>query len=291
MSMKIFLTGSTSYLGSKFIEMYGSKYDILGVSMNDSLNPLDLADKEKLNKIYNGFKPDAIIHLAADIGRDETTLSTITKTNPSIVQSLIELAQADKTPFVFTSSEAVYGGKWDAGDYKEEDTKLPRNLYGESKVLSEELLVSSRLPYLITRGHRYIGISSPAFSKKKQFPDALKAVVSSEPIHLDSKKTFTPALINNICDIIDYFLTNDINNKLILNVGINKKTTFYDLIRDVTSKLDLNTELIYNDGDEAGWPKNSSLNFEKLLSSNYPTVSYEEALEIIRSDFKKLNSK
>lgn len=287
--MKIFLTGSTSYLGSKFIDLYGSKYDILAVSAHDTVTPVDLLNKEQLTKVYKNFNPDAIVHLAADKGRDFTTKNTITKTNPEIVQTLIELALPKKIPFIYTSSEAIYGGKWNKGDYIENDEPEPRNFYGESKVASEKLLRDSGLPYLITRGHRYVGIASPSFNSMKQFPDTIKSLMAGDAVHLDSNKIFTPVLINNICDIFDYYIENDTTKQVVYNVGIDKKTTYYEFIKDVARKLGLDEDLIINDGIEEKWPQNSSLNFAKIQNSEYPNVTYEQALEIIKSDFEKFD--
>lgn len=286
--MKIFLTGSTSYLGSKFIDLYGSKFDILAVSAHDPVSPLDLLDNEKLTTVFNQFNPDVIVHLAADLGRDVTTSGEITKTNPSIVQSLINLALPNKTPFIFTSSESVYGGKWDEGDYKETDKLEPRNLYGESKVIAENLLINSGLPYLITRGHRYVGIPSPRFNKAKQFPDTIKNITLGNVVHLDSKKIFNPVFINNICDIINYYIENDLDKKNLINMGVNKKTTYFDFVSDVANAIGLDKNLIKNDGNEAGWPNNGSINVNKMIGLNYPTVSYEEVINTIALEFNKL---
>jgi dTDP-4-dehydrorhamnose reductase len=286
--MKIFLTGSTSYLGTKFVDIYGNKFDIFGVSFHDEVNPIDLLDKQKLTDVFKQFNPDVIVHLAADLGRDITTTDKITKTNPEIVENLVELALPNKTPFIFTSSEAVYGGKWDEGDYSETDNLEPRNPYGMSKVIAEKILVDSGLPYLITRGHRYVGIPSKRFDKAKQFPDTIKNIVNGNVVHLDSKKIFCPVLINNICDIINHYIESDLGKKVLINMGINKKTTYFDFVSDVVHVIGLDKDLLKSDGDEAGWPNNSSLNMNKMIELGYPSVNYEDLIRIIALEFKEL---
>lgn len=223
---KILLTGSTSYLGTKFIENYGSRFEILGIARSDPKNPVDLLDLESLKKIALGFDPDVIIHAAADVGRDSTTSAEITKTNPVITKNLIDIAQVKRTPFIFTSTEAVYGGKEETGEYKETDPYQPRSSYGLSKVMSEKIVIESGLPYLITRGHRYVGISK-SFSRPKQFPDFLSALVAKKQVHLDNTKLFTPVLINNACDILAHYINNDLDKQIILNIGTDKKTYLF----------------------------------------------------------------
>jgi dTDP-4-dehydrorhamnose reductase len=281
---RIFLTGSTSYLGTKFIELYGSRFEILGIARSDSKTPVDLLDFEAVKATYANFSPDIIIHVAADIGRDSTTSKDIIKTNLAATENLVDLALTDNVPFIFTSTEAVYGGKEEGGEYTETDPYKPRSPYGASKVESEKILIASGLPYLITRGHRHVGISK-SFSNPKQFPDSLKALVAKQQIHLDSHRFFKPVLINHICDVFIHYLENDIDKQLILNVGVDKATTYYSLVQDVAAKLDLNTSLIKSDGEEAGWPQNSILSLNRLVESGYPVVSYEQLLDVIKTDF------
>lgn len=280
---KIFLTGSTSYLGTKFIELYGSQFDILGIARSDKNNPVNLQDFESVSRAFKDFKPDFIVHLAADLGRDYASSSQIKESLPSITRHLVELAKPANTPFIFTSTEAVYGGKETQGGYAETDELKPRSLYGEAKVESEKLIKESGLPYLITRGHRYVGISK-SFNKPKQFPDTLKALQAGEVVHLDSHKIFTPFLINNACDIFAHYLNNDADKQLILNIGVDRPTTYYDFVVDVVKALEIDAHLVKPDGEEAGWPENSSLSMQKLRGLEYPSINYEEMLKIIKAD-------
>lgn len=280
---KIFLTGSTSFLGTKFIELDGDTYEIFGVSRADKAHPVDLLDFEAVKRSYKDFQPDVIVHIAADVGRDSTTVDTITETNPAITKNLVELAKSTNTPFIFTSTEAVYGGKEDTGEYKEDDPFKPRSPYGQSKVLSEAVVKNSGLPYLITRGHRYVGISK-TYDRPKQFPDALKTIKSGQELHLDSAKLFKPVLINNICDIFAHYIEHDMDKQIVVNIGTDKATTFFDFMSDVARELGFDTTLIHSDGNEAGWPQNSTLSLEKIRQLAYPMVNYAEMLEVIRKD-------
>lgn len=117
-------------------------------------------------------------------------------------------------------------------------------------------------------------------------PDTLKDLVAHKVVHLDSKKIFNPALINNICDIFSHYINNDLGEQIILNIGVDKKTTYHDFIRDVSKALGLDTSLIKNDGDEEGWPMNSSISVNKVTELGYPTVNYEDMLNIIAKDFE-----
>ncbi len=281
---KIFLTGSTSFLGSKFIELYGEHFNIFGISRSNRKHPVDLLDFVAVKKAYLDFQPDIIIHTAADLGRDQATSNTIVETNPAITKNLIELALLQNIPFVFTSTEAVYGGKEQTGEYSESDPYKPRSPYGESKVASEKLLIDSGLPYLITRGHRYVGVNK-SYTKPKQFPDAITTLTQNKEIHVDSHKLFKPCLINNIADVFAYYIENDFGKKVLINLGVDHATTYYEFLIDVADALDLNKTLIKPDGEETGWPQNSTLSLDKAKELNYPIPSYKEVLAVLKYDW------
>ena len=281
---KLLLTGASSFTGTKFIELYSNKYDISPISRNNPAAPIDLNDKGALEQLFESVKPDVVVHLAATIGRDSKNADVLT-VDVATTKSLIDLAKEHEIPFVYTSSEIVYNGRKE-GMYEESDSYRPRSDYGKSKVISEEYLRNSGLPYLITRGHRYIGYPSPGFDRPKQFPDALREVLSGNDIHVDSKRKVTLILIDDICDIIDHYIQHDIENQLILNMGTEKVTTYYDLWLDITKVAGINPELIHGDGDEPGWLMNNSLSTKKLRKLGYPQRSYEQVVKVITDGIK-----
>lgn len=280
---KIFLTGSTSFLGSKFIELYKDTYEILGVSAHDPLHPVDVLDLEAVKKTYLEFQPDFIIHAAALVDHNNPDLVA-----PNVLgtKNIVEVAQVHKTPIIFASSEAVYGGKEQTGEYKETDEYRPRNAYGISKVESEKVVIASGLPYLITRCHRYVGINKN-HTKPKQFPDTLRALGSNWEVHLDNHRLFKPCLINNIAEVYVYYIEKDADKSIIVNLGVEKATTYHDFIMDVAKELGLDTNLIKPDGVEKNWPENSTLSVEKLKELGYPVLTYENLLATLKKDWTK----
>lgn len=169
---RIFLTVSTSFLGTKFTDLYSRQFEILGVARSDAAHAIDLLDFNSVKKLYMDFHPDVVIHAAADLGRDSNTAAKIIETNPTITRNLLTLARHNSAAFIFTSTEAVDGGKDEVGGYVEEDDYQPRSAYGQSKVLFEKAILESDLPCLITRGHRYIGISPPTFESSRHADQA-----------------------------------------------------------------------------------------------------------------------
>ena len=278
---KILLTGSTSFLGSKFIELYKDSYDILGISKRDPTNPIDLLDLKSLKSTVESFVPDVIIHTAAIVDQDAEKVRI---PNIQSTKNIVEVAKNNNTPIIFSSSESVYGGKENEGNYVETDPYKPRSVYGETKVESEKIIIESGLNYLITRAHRYVGINNN-YHKPKQFPDTLKKLIAGESVVLDDQKLFRPCLINNIADVYAHYIENNLDKNLVLNLGVDKSTTYYDFMVDVSRSLDLDSKLIEPGGNELTWPENSTLCIDKLKSSKYPSISYNKLLDMIKQDY------
>ncbi len=279
---KILLTGSTSFLGSKFIELYKDAYTILGISKTDPQHPVDLLNLKSLKSLVLEFAPDVIIHTAAIVDQDA---EKVRMSNIQTTKNIVEVAKISETPIIFSSSESVYGGKETEGNYVETDFYQPRSVYGETKVESEKIIINSGLNYLITRAHRYVGINQN-YHKPKQFPDTLKKLIAGQSVVLDDQKLFRPCLINNIADVFAHYIENDADRKLLLNLGVDRSTTYFALLIDVAKKLDLDIQLIQPGGNETTWPQNSTLSVAKLNGSGYPTLSYEAVLSVIKQDYR-----
>lgn len=281
--MKILVTGSTGFLGSKFIELYKNQYDILGIAKSDPAHPVDILDLHALKKLYETFQPDVIIHTAAVVDQNANA-NKVKGPNIKGTENLVTIAQKNKTPIIFSSSESVYGGKEHTGEYIETDAYQPRSAYGETKVESEKIIMAAGIPYLLTRGHRYVGINKN-FHKPKQFPDTLTALVNNQEVHLDSHRLFKPCLINHIAEVYIHYVKHNLKKSVIINLGVDKATTYFNFINDVAKKLNLNQELIKPDGEETTWPENSTLSIDKMKKLGYPVLTYSHLLETLRKDW------
>ncbi|HYK08244.1 MAG TPA: sugar nucleotide-binding protein [Candidatus Eisenbacteria bacterium] len=280
---KIFLTGSTSFLGSKFIELYKDQYNIFGVAKSDPVHPVDVLDLDAVKKAYLEFLPDVIIHTAALVDHNNPDL---VGPNVLVTKNVVEVAKMHNIPIIFASSESVYGGKENTGEYVETDPYKPRNAYGESKVESEKVVIASGLPYLITRCHRYVGINKN-YTKPKQFLDSIRPLIKGEEVHVDSHKLFRPCLINNIADVYVHYIEHDADKKIIINLGVDRATTYYNFIVDVAKELGLDTHLVKPDGEEKNWPENSTLSVEIMKSLGYPFLTYQNLLVTLKKDWGK----
>jgi len=131
--MKLIVTGGSGYIGSKFIEKYKDKYDIIN---------MDLKSGYDLTKDCLSFqnRVDGVIHLAGfalDKFPSETTLYNNCKASENVA---LYCREHGIERIIFASSASIYGS------YDSEVTELvhpkPQTAYADSKVISEGIFSS-----------------------------------------------------------------------------------------------------------------------------------------------------
>lgn len=150
---RILLTGGAGYIGSHVLKALGEKayelliYDNLSTGhewavLFGELIVGDLADKEALEKVFQEYEIDAVMHFAAHIVVPESLENPLKyySNNVSGTLNLLNIMQAyGVKKFIFSSTAAVYGIP-DIIPVKEGSLLNPINPYGHSKVMVERIL-------------------------------------------------------------------------------------------------------------------------------------------------------
>lgn len=151
--MRVLVTGGAGYIGSHVVKALGEKgyevltYDNLSYGHPDAvlyggLVEGDLADTQKLRKVFASFRPDAVMHFAAFIVVPESVKEPLKyyRNNFCNALNLIDTCLEFRVNrFIFSSTAAVYGipGRIPVN---EEAPLEPINPYGRSKVMVENAL-------------------------------------------------------------------------------------------------------------------------------------------------------
>lgn len=152
--MKFLVTGGSGFIGINLIEELLEKgHDVLDLSHQAPMKKehhslwreMDILDAEKLLKAFIDFSPDIVIHLAARTECDEnTTVEKGYRMNTDGTANVLAAIRA--TPsiqrVVITSSQFVSGP---ARLPKDELDYFPHTVYGQSKVITEQLTRSAGL--------------------------------------------------------------------------------------------------------------------------------------------------
>jgi nucleoside-diphosphate-sugar epimerase len=152
---KIFVTGGAGYIGTTLVPMLLERRDYVRVF--DSLlfggdglvacfrNPRfsfvcgDVTDAHALRRGLDGFRPDAVVHLAAIVGYPQCKKVGERRTHEVNVGGTRNVRRATgRAPLVFASTTSVYGKLEDVCE--EGGPKRPLTTYGRSKLEAEELL-------------------------------------------------------------------------------------------------------------------------------------------------------
>ncbi len=156
--MRILVTGGAGNVGQEVTELLCLDrhepvvYDLIPSPNADVRSEIgDINDSERLAKVFDEVKPEAVIHLASMLQfACESDPAGAVKTNVAGTVAVLEAArQAGTGRFVFASSVAVYGSS--ASELNESSPVQPDvSVYGATKLLGERLLRRYRMLYGMT---------------------------------------------------------------------------------------------------------------------------------------------
>ena len=185
--MKIIVTGAAGFIGMhSSLKFLKSNYNVLGIdNLNNyydrslklrrlnvlkkykkfRFNKIDVSNFKNLLKIFRNFKPDFVLHLAAQAGVRHSILhpEDYTKSNLVGFANILECSKILKIKhLIFASSSSVYG---DCKEYPlSENQKLnsPISYYAATKLSNELMACSySHIHNLPSTGLRFFTVYGP----------------------------------------------------------------------------------------------------------------------------------
>ena len=132
------VTGAAGLIGQYVVRTavrWAPAWEVRGLTRTD----LDLTDRHEVERAWQTIKPHAVVHCAAlsrtkDCEQDPQNAKRI---NVDVTAHLAELSC--DIPFIFLSSGEVFDGK--IGWYRETDEPNPINVYGETKLEAERIVL------------------------------------------------------------------------------------------------------------------------------------------------------
>lgn len=168
----------------------------------------DLVNYRLLNSTFNRFRPDVVIHLAAQAGVRFSIENPFSYANSNLIGflNIIECCrQHNIKNFIYASSSSVYGGNLKTPFFETDPVDHPVSLYAATKKSNELIAHSySHLYGLPSTGLRFFTVYGP-WGRPDMAPMIFtKAILSGDPIQIfnngDVSRDFT--YIDDIVDIV-----------------------------------------------------------------------------------------
>lgn len=291
--MKILITGGSGFLGQYLNLELSKNHEILTLYNQSSRNckdfnslQSDIRDAEKLNQIFNSFKPNVVVHTAAistPQKADSMHHKAVYEINVTATENLAKLCKQYESKLIYTSTDLVYAGY--RGSLLKEDAKLiPISLYAETKLMGEEKIKFVFDDYIILRTALMFGFGlNDALCFFHQMFENLKA---GKNVKLFYDQFRSPLSALEAARIINFLCESSIK-KEIINFGGSERLSRYDLglllceITELDKKL-IDRTSIYDNPD---FPHiaDVSMNVDKLKSFGINLYSvYDALLEIMK---------
>ena len=268
---KILVTGCAGFIGMHLcksllndgFEVFGidnmnSYYDkslkndrikILKVFSNFFFEKVDLNDFEAIKIIFENFKPNKVVNLAAQAGVQYSLInpSTYIKSNVSGFLNILECCKDYKVRgLIYASSSSVYGSNKKVPFSELDNVDNPISIYAATKK-SNELMASvyNHLYNLNSTGLRFFTVYGEWGRPDMAYYSFTEKILNNEQIEVYNygkvERDFT--YIDDIVTGIKASIEKNFSYE-IFNLGNSKKEKVLDLIKVIENKLDKKAKIV-----------------------------------------------
>lgn len=239
----ILVTGGNGFIGKKLIESLLENYLVVVFAKNPIQTSFenhdnfkfekgDIIDSNHTNQIISKYTPSIVIHLASltGISKCENQPFDSFLTNVFGTFNVIQGCIKNNSKLIFLSSREVYGDT--RGELtKEDDRKIPNNVYGLTKLEAENLILWAHkkfnLNYTILRPTNIYGPGGDKYGVQV----IIQKLLHNETIFVmggEQKMNFI--FIEDIISAISECISNKNSINQIFNLGSNENLSINELI-------------------------------------------------------------
>lgn len=242
----VFITGSCGFLGSYLVNIL-SQYRITGLirdkyKTSDKIKYVygDLGNIEFVKNSIEYTKSDIVIHLGAltDVDYCEINPCEAVRINYLSTKAIAELCRSKGIKLIFISTDFIFDGE--KGPYSEYNIPGPINVYGSTKLMSEEFIMSIVDDYIICRITVPYGI--PAGKKNNFGYWVYKNLHDKNKIKVARDMYTTPTYIKNIAEGIKKLIELDYTGTV--NIADNSYISRYDFALLIAKVFNFDESLI-----------------------------------------------
>lgn len=294
----ILVTGGAGFIGSNFVREYPGECIVLD-SMTyagdaENLRGVkhvflqgDICDRVKVKHILHRYRPEAIVHFAAESHVTASIYSPehFVQTNVLGTMTLLEEALQWGLKFLHVSTDEVYGslGPNDA-PFTEQHPYRPNNPYAASKAAADVMVRSYHstydLPAIITNcGNNY----GPYQHPEKLIPKLTGQALLDEPltVHGDGKDVRDWIHVSDHCAALRLLLAKGTPGET-YNIGASNEWQNIQIARAICGFLDVDEEQIVLVRNRVAQDRRYALDATKLRALGWhPAIPFEVGLKSV----------
>lgn len=250
---KIIITGAAGFIGSNLVDYLASRrYKILAVDNFSSgkientkdfpstVEVADVLDYTKIEVLFNKFRPNTVLHLAAQPAITTSFQDPMHDLNVNAMGTLtlIELSKKyDVNKFILSSTSAVYGR---AGSrmfpVKESDPCRPDTPYGVSKLAAEHYVRTLFSNHVILRYANVYGPRQVPLGENQLIARALSHLKNGLNFHVvgQGNQSRDFIYVEDVCNANWFFLNEYINGTF--NICTGKSYSVNEVVNVISDK-------------------------------------------------------
>lgn len=315
---KILITGGAGFIGSHVVRRFVLQYPEYHIYNLDALTyagnlenlkdietapnytfiKADITDGAKIQSIFNEFKPDGVIHLAAESHVDRSITNPLDFVMTNVIGT-VNLLNAAKTiwkdnlegkRFHHVSTDEVFGALGETGFFTEETSYDPHSPYSASKASSDHFVRAYSdtygLPMVITNCSNNYG---PNHFPEKLIPLCIHNIINNKPLPIYGNGKYT----RDWLFVIDHAIAIDLvfhkgKEGDCYNVGGFNEWQNIDLVKELCKQMDeklgretgTSEQLITYVKDRPGHDLRYAIDAAKINKELgwFPSVTFEEGL-------------
>jgi dTDP-glucose 4,6-dehydratase len=318
MTKTIIITGGAGFIGSHVVRLFVTKYPDYRIinldaltyagnlenlqdidsSPNYSFEKINILDPEGLANLFAKYKPDSVIHLAAESHVDRSILSPLDFVYTNVIGT-VNLLNAAKQAwandfngkrFYHVSTDEVYGALGDTGFFTEQTKYDPHSPYSASKASSDHFVRAYHdtygLPVVVSNCSNNYG---PNHFPEKLIPLFINNVIEKKPLPVYGDGLYTRdwLFVKDHATAIDLVFHKGKNGDT-YNIGGFNEWKNIDLVKLLCQQMDEklgrqpgeSEQLITYVKDRPGHDRRYAIDATKINKELgwYPSVTFEEGL-------------
>ncbi len=234
---RVLITGAGGMLGNAiypyFRERFPNVFATDRVVSESWMSELDVRDTAKLRQVFSEFRPDLVLHLAAetDLEYCEEQPEIAEAVNAQATAVVAQSAEEVGATLVYISTAGVFDGKKTDGLYTEQDVPNPIMVYGQTKLDGEIHVRNLCSRHYVVRAGWMVG-GGPAKDHKFVYKILEQVGEGREKIHAVDDKWGTPTY------------THDFATTLFALLDSERYDTYHMVCEGTGSRYDVACEIV-----------------------------------------------